>query len=159
VRSDHDEDALSRVLSTGRAAEDVAAPLAAFPSYVGPPHPDDLLLGERRLAPVYRGAFASTSGRYLLRALGDVDPPPPDLGLANALEEDVPALLEVLGYPRVCALGRQAQRSLQAAGVTHGAVPHPQYRRRFHHAADGEYRDAIYRALAGAEDLIEELTT
>jgi predicted kinase len=156
--------ALGRVLIAAAAAEDDAVPLVRHETYVGPPRPGRLLLGERRLdGHVFQGAFASTSGQYLLRALYEAEGLDGTLGLANALEEDVEALWEDLGRPPTVALGRHARLVLEAAGVPHGAVPHPQYVRRFHHgqaetyardidaaAREGESRLGGYRELAAA---------
>lgn len=144
-----------RVLMTvGQVMEMRAAELARFETYVGPHDPGTLLLGERRKVPTDSAAFVprpATSGAYLLDAL------PSELvgriGIANALEENLPDLWAALGMPRVVALGREAQRECRVAEIPHGAVPHPQYVRRFHHNQSRRYARAIREAALWEEDL------
>lgn len=131
-----------------------AHPLRAFDTYVGAVKPELLLLGER-VGPRNQGKTAlmpypGTSGRYLLDAcswigLGGV-------GIANACQEDPVALWDALGKPRVVTLGRQAHERLEEAELAHGAVPHPQFVRRFHHHAAQRYSQLILRAKDTRED-------
>lgn len=139
--------------------EEAAAPLARFPTYVGPACPSTLLLGERRgphpEQERMRACFVpypSTSGHYLITGLLDMFVSD-GIGLANACEEDVPALWEQLGRPRVVALGNEAH---EATPVQHGVVPHPQYVRRFHHGRRDEYIKTIMRAAEFGSDLRKE---
>lgn len=131
--------------------------LSAFRTYVGPPRPLLLLVGDRRGTPSHDlaefgdwPAFApraGTSGDYLLRTLtleelrvarhgltlGDV-------GLANACDvDDVHALWLALDRPSVVGLGNNAQRALRALGVPHREARHPQYVRRFTHHERANY--------------------
>lgn len=130
--------------------------LRAFPSYVGSPSPDYLILGERRNDPVtYEAAFVPTgasSGRYMLEhllpALGDKT-----IGLANALEENVYRLWVSLGRPPTIALGNEAWRVAQQFGIPVSGVPHPQFVRRFHHKSGALYARTIISALSTGEDL------
>lgn len=159
---EHDREQLQALLHHGAWAELQARHLPRHATYVGPPDPDILLLGERRnptphgTVDPHRGAFTphpSTSGRFLLDAL------PPYLanhcGLANALEEDPVALYEDLHQPLVVALGREADRALDRAEVPHGAVPHPQGVRRFNFSRQVEYGRVIREAAYHQRDLID----
>lgn len=140
------------LLDWARIAEFEASALRLFITYVGPPAPRYLVLGERRNgSPPYpdQAAFTpgpSTSGRYLLSAL-------PDrvlsgAGFANACEENVVELWEVLRRPRVIALGVQAVDACRSEGLVCSSAPHPQFIRRFYHRARGEYGALI-------EDLLD----
>lgn len=147
------------IVTAARKAEQAVLTLREFPTYVGGPSPQVLLLGETRgptssLAegrhPSAFVPFAATSGHYLLSALRYWDV---DFGLANALEENVHDLWRTLGEPLVVTLGSKAHGNAEFAGVQHGAVPHPQFIRRFF-ARDGErYAKAIHDAAFQRKDL------
>jgi len=153
---------LEWLVTVAREAEKRVWPLDAFTTYVGPRAPKTLLLGEVRhefrrdltrpvagvdpRSPAF-GPFTATSGHYLLSNVKTVR----DVGLANACDvDDWRALYSLLGRPKLVALGSRANRALH--GVGHGAAPHPQYVRRFHHHAGTEYAGVIERASEG-EDL------
>jgi thymidylate kinase len=137
--------------------------LGKFPTYVGPPRPDILLLGDKR-GPVaknrvpHRTAFVPygpTSGKWLAEAIVRGSEPGEPLhrytiGLANAGEENVEKLLEALGYPHdepmVVTLGNAAHRILEQRNIPHGAVPHPQYGRRFYGNEQERYAQMILEA-------------
>lgn len=151
-------DRLRDVVRLARTRMGMCAHLRRFPSYVGGPSPDVLLVGERRggdpdqpdhAAFVPRGA---TSGRFLLEAL------PSSMwrhvGLVNAFEDDVPLLWTTMFEPNVVALGRKAYERLRDQGVACGAVPHPQYVRRFHHAAKIAYGRRIQQVAVKQEDAL-----
>lgn len=156
---DHDRPLLQALVHTAAAVEAGAYQLTRFRTYVGGTSPGVLLLGERRNSPTdrpdpHRAAFTpypSTSGAFLLSAL------PHDLastaGLANACEEDVVALYEVLGEPRVVALGRAAALECERAEVPYGQVPHPQWVRRFANSRLTDYGLAIREAAYHGVDL------
>lgn len=153
---DNERDVLT-ILKNARTLELEAVPLTGFKSYVGPCHPEVILLGERRNIKRddrWTGAFVpvgGSAGHYLLRALtSDVGEM---AGFANALEENVPALYSVLGQPAVVALGVEARRVCLEENIPHGAVPHPQFIRRFHHRSLEEYGEAIRYAALFEEDL------
>jgi hypothetical protein len=132
-------------------------------TYVGPPRPHRLLLGDVR-GPMFRTddpvdklrpAFMpvpGTSGAYLWDVLGTAPriafmgdaPFTGGIGVANACDVDHPArLIESLNVPpRVTALGRNAQRAVPAAS----RAPHPQYVRRFHHGRAQAY---MYQLTTG----------
>jgi thymidylate kinase len=146
-------------------AEQRAAPLTKFVSYVGPTNPDVLILGDVRgprnqnpNAPAFV-PYGGTSGTYLLEALigavgdGTSNDDPDDVetsfatlrdlrhvGIANACDrDDVMALWCTLGEPRVVALGRHAAQQLARLKLPATVLPHPQYVRRFWHHRLGEY--------------------
>lgn len=154
---DQDADTIRDMLTVAYQAELLAAGLHEFTTYVGPVRPAYLLLGERRnerMGQGMRSAFvpkSGTSGAYLLDAI------PVDvfkrMGLANACEEDLTRLWPALGEPYVVALGREAKQRCLEAEILHGAVPHPQYIRRFHNARQAEYGSAIREALLHRKDM------
>lgn len=133
--------------------------LSDLVTYVGPPRPEVLIFGEIRgvsgshatgLAPAFV-PYPPTSGHFLLRHLNVTTP---RVGLANACDVDAPiALYERLGRPSVVTLGKLASRRLHRLGVTHGAAPHPQWVRRFHHREGLRYADVICRVAQTGEDL------
>lgn len=149
--TDHDVDELVR---TAREAARRVVDLHMFSTYVGPPDPEIVLLGERRkfqeTRPDHAAAFVpypGTSGHWLCDAVATSDRLfHKRIGLANACEENVPELVRTLGNPRVVALGRLADRECDRYDVPHGSVPHPQYGRRFKHHEQDAYTAAIYEA-------------
>lgn len=150
--SDH---AVNNAIAHARVREERCLGLPLYPTYVGPATPNVLLLGERRNSVGYDAAFVptrSSSGHYLLRAL--TGPVRRDGGLANALEEPLDEMYKALGRPTVVALGRAAQKECRNDGIPHGAVPHPQYARRFHFRYWQEYGELIERAATTQEDLV-----
>lgn len=128
--------------------------LAAFGSYVGPRTPEILLLGEKRATTkldrrMQRASFvpySSTGGQWLCDTIVHTELQTEEIGLANALEEDLPALFIALGEPQVVTLGKAAHLYLEERYTTHGAVPHPQYMRRFRNTDQEEYAAAIIEA-------------
>lgn len=143
------DDILAYATSMERRAEQ----LNGFDTYIGQPNPTVLLLGDKRNHPTeqkHRLAFvpyANTSGRYLLGAL------PRSflqvIGIANACEENLWTLWNVLGHPAVVALGVHAANKIEDFGaIPYAEVPHPQYVRRFHHKRRAEYGALIRRAAA-----------
>ncbi len=94
--------------------------------------------------------YPATSGAFLLRSIpwasrGGV-------GIANACEEDVRDLWQATGNPLVVTLGRNAQAECVKAHIPFGAVPHPQYIRRFHYRRAVDYGRLIARAGHTKED-------
>lgn len=159
---------VEQVLFRARELEAAAAPLGDFVTYVGPPRPRTLLLGavrhglrhvppatlraspetHRTTGPAF-GPLSSTSGHFLLSHVEpEVRHDPTALGLANACDADDPERLWcALGRPDVTALGREACRALCDLSIPHGAVPHPQYVRRFLHAYGSRYALLIAETL------------
>lgn len=147
------------VLAAAEFEEAMCAELSWFRTYVGSPVPEILLLGETRgpTSPLATGRhpsaftpFSGSSGHYLLSALAQTRHA---LGIANALEDDVHALWQVLGCPKVVALGKAAQVECARAGVPHGSVPHPSWARRFHYSLRPVYAKAIIDAASYERDL------
>lgn len=136
-----------------------AQPLRAFPSYVGGPAPQVLLVGESRGGkPPYptEASFmpvGANSARYLWEALGD--PYWRVVGAVNALEvSNLRELWNTLYRPQVVALGRTAKAELQRHGIPHGATPHPQWVKRFHNKKQREYGGLIQHVAKTGEDHI-----
>jgi thymidylate kinase len=167
-------------ITRARRLANAAARLNPYVTYVGPPAPSYLILGDirhalskmsadqRRRTLTVKGAtipygptfgpYRSTSGHYLLGSI-------PDslwqrgVGLANACDVDNPRHLhETLGRPATVAVGANAWKVVRdmiaGPGDLLGAVPHPQYIRRFHHGANDEYRRVIEDAATYGKNLI-----
>lgn len=147
------------LLTAAHEAEQQARPLAPFWGYVGHPRPDVLLVGDRANAPGRQLPFLPLNGACSGWLLGALHPWTLRVGLVNAHEEDVGSLWGALGQPPVVALGRAAQRVLGRELVPHGAVPHPQYARRFKHRRQTEYAAAILHAAQTREDVIASWQT
>lgn len=91
--------------------------------------------------------YPGTSGHYLFRALGLR----PYWSFTNACDVDDPAATWwQLGCPHAIALGVNAHKKLTEVDVPHAVVPHPQYVRRFHHAAAADYGRLI-RAVVSSD--------
>jgi hypothetical protein len=146
------DDITDMMISVAAHEANKAAPLADFPSYVGPRDPKVLLLGEKRHLgddSIMRSAFMplhGKSGEFMLDSLPTHSTLWKQIGIANALEEDVAHLNHVLGYPQIVALGNTASDVCERADLDHAKVPHPQYVRRFHHHRQNEYGALIQRA-------------
>lgn len=128
-------------------------------SYVGGRYPQPLLVGDAPNVPknasrLYAGPegpafgpYTGTSAEYLLNVLRDHQIF--GVGMINsvALPEDM-----LRWFPpestSVVALGLKASGRLERLGITHGAVPHPQYWRRFHHNKRDEYAQLILEAAS-----------
>ncbi|MGH9202177.1 MAG: hypothetical protein ACRD2A_13190 [Vicinamibacterales bacterium] len=95
--------------------------------------------------------YPSTSGHYLF----GLDLDWRRVAVTNAAVDEQPqdmrALWNQLGQPRVVALGSNATKRLLEQDVPHGAVPHPQFVRRFHHDRATRYRDLIVEAADGLD--------
>lgn len=128
--------------------------IAELRTYVGSENPHLLLLDNARHAA--RAAadptpalmpYPATSGHFLLSA---VDPfaSRSDFGLLNVNDvDDARRAWEILGEPPAVALGVDAWRSSSEWAA--GAVPHPQYVRRFFNKHSRWYADLIARAAGG----------
>lgn len=129
-----------------------------FTTYLGPPRPDVLLLGEVRNGDgADRSAFTprnGSSGHWLLDCLSEGLWP--HVGLANACDVDDPrAVWEDRGRPPVVALGGASHLALSTAEVPHAAVPHPQFVRRFHHGRLPEYGRLIEEVAGTTRDELQ----
>lgn len=170
-----------RIIQVAEKSERNFAELNRFTTYVGPRNPKFLLLGDKRAVrrqgrddakPVLVGhepnldpafmPFGDTSGHFLLGATlsGDEHGALFRCGLANACDVDDPEELWLaLGQPRVVALGRNSVKRLSRivrigfdANHSWGAVPHPQYVRRFHHGDQWAYGQNIRMAARHGGD-------
>lgn len=142
-----------QIVQLARNLHIAATALNQFETYVGPPNPHVLLLGDERATaarlkqpdlPAF-APYASTSGHYLLDHLiiGSMW----RVGIANACDvDDAAELWETLGRPRVVTLGNRAHECVARQGIPHGAVPHPQFVRRFYHKHGAEYASVIKNA-------------
>lgn len=147
------------ILEEANRLERAAAVVNPFHTYVGPPRPDVLLVGDERPPRMDRDhpafmPYAPRSGHYLLSAL--TGPRLHNLGIVNANDgDDVLEAYLALGEPStVVALGREASRTLTRVGVEHSAVPHPQFVRRFYQRHRDEYGVAIDDAMASRLNLL-----
>jgi hypothetical protein len=163
--------------------------LTAYPAqtYVGDTMPELLIVGDvrhcaggekcthyNRKHSEFGAAFMpypSTSGLYLMNALTEAGLPRERYGVVNAC--DVDKIAEVwwsLGCPRVVTLGTKAHGRLEELKIKHGAVPHPQFIRRFHHKALTDYgklvlntahtgRNELAWRPTSTESTVRELTT
>lgn len=154
---------LHSIIQTAQAAEKIATQFNPFVTYSGPARPELLLLGDVRhkyvkTHPRYESdpAFVpmpATSGHFLLKHFVPHSQFV-NVGLANACDvDDVRELLNVLQPRYVVTLGSNAHRKLRELGRPHGAVPHPQYIRRFWHKMGVEYVNAIDYVAQTGEDL------
>jgi thymidylate kinase len=150
----------SEIVRRARQLHLDAVALNSFETYVGPTKPGLLLFGEERAqAARYKrpdlpafAPFGATSGHYLLSNLV-VNSFTPRVGIANACDVDDPeALWKTLGCPRVVTLGNRAHALVGRLKIPHGAVPHPQFVRRFYHRCGHEYSNLIYAAARSRED-------
>lgn len=142
-----------RLVEVALERRDAAAKLSMFKEYIGSHRPSVLLVGDKRnrqdvtIMPFY--PINGNSGEYLLSCLPD--PFWKNIGIVNGTEVCGPRLMSlwnVLGQPRVVALGRMAEKSVIKSGLPSSlvnVVPHPQYVRRFHHHDRYEYGLAIER--------------
>lgn len=168
--------AVAEVITRARQLEAAVTPLRDFVTYVGPPRPRYLILGDvrhalskvdlsklpaeatRRYGPAF-GPYPATSGHYLLSHLPQrlLDE---GIGLANACDvDDTATLRNALGRPRTAVLGGRAWDCLSGQNTgpdwlaEFGSAPHPQYVRRFHHGHGKSYGQVVGSALDGAHEL------
>lgn len=139
---------IDAILRVAAHTERACVGLNDFITYVGPPRPRALLLGDRRgvagtpdehgLGPAFM-PYPSTSGAYLLRALPRSHRD--QIGLANARDvDDWHELWRVLDRPNIVTLGANATRVVAGRRpLCHGSLPHPQFVRRFFYDACDDY--------------------
>lgn len=152
-----DDDLVMSAIRMGNKYEQRARELVYFPTYVGSHEPAYLLLGEKRNQNYddrWESAFVPTptgnSGHFMLTHLpveGDGN-----VGLANATEVKLGELYSILGQPATVALGKVAHTRLLEEAIPHGAVPHPQWVRRFAHGMGDVYGRKIREAALFGED-------
>jgi thymidylate kinase len=144
------------VLAMAEGRETYVPP--AYVTYIGPALPKALLVGDVRADLEILGTqgpafapFPLTSGLYLTNTVADMH----HVGVANACDVDNIAVMWYdLGQPTLVALGKAADTTLKQLGMAHGAVPHPQYMRRFHYKHMGWYRNLINSAITSERDLL-----
>jgi len=138
---------INAAIKKSKAAE----PLSRFPTYIGPRYPTALLIGDKRNDPTETilpfMPINGNSGDYLLSSLPSTGWR--SCGIINSddfSEDSLTDLLDVLGQPKIVALGRLAEKKIRQCGLNddrYVVLPHPQYVRRFHHQDRFEYGNAI----------------
>jgi hypothetical protein len=164
IRPD-EADVVEYIVAEAARAELKARSVASLVTYVGPPQADTLLLGDVRCPGNHNPAgpaftpYPATSGAFLMRALhesGMAETLTGGLGIANACDVDSVADLVASVRPyAVVTLGANAWKTYTGAFGTEGvgAVPHPQYVRRFHHKHCADYGAAISEASYYRRDM------
>jgi thymidylate kinase len=150
------------VIAAERCAQRAIPFLRRCPTYVGSLDPQVCLIGDRRGGDGrgYPSAFVpyeASSGHYLLSAVDSAGLfELTRIGLFNACEydsgDDLYEAWRELGQPCLIALGEHAHAALARVMIPHGAVPHPQFMRRFHNAARQEYGELITKTIETQED-------
>lgn len=151
------EDLAAQIIESAERAEEAAADInEVTTSYVGNLFPSVLFVGEKRGGPapyLSAGAFMpvrNNSADYLWLALDDETWR--NASAVNAKEElDLVELVKRLRIP-VVALGKEAVKVLKRLDIDHGAVPHPQWVRRFHNKDAAKYLELIKLAILTQED-------
>lgn len=143
--------AADAIIQTATKKANAAEPLSKFPMYIGPRWPTSLLIGDKRNDPTETilpfMPINGNSGDYLLSSLPEASWRA--CGIINSddfSEDSLNDLLEVLGQPKIVALGRLAEKKIRQCGLNddrYVVLPHPQYVRRFHHQDRFEYGQAI----------------
>lgn len=164
VRPD-ESDVVEYLIAEASRAELKARSVTNIVTYVGPPQADTLLLGDVRNAPItYPNGpafmpFPATSGAFLMRALHEsrmIDTLKGGLGIANACDVDSVADIIASVQPySIVTLGAHARDVVGDVMGSRpiGAVPHPQFVRRFHHKHCAEYGAAISDASYYRRDM------
>jgi energy-coupling factor transporter ATP-binding protein EcfA2 len=148
------------LIALARHRENMTERLNPFTTYIGPPRPEWLLVGERRNK-TYDGdprpafmPYRGTSGHYLLSAL-TVAQLRSGLGIMNACDVDDAVLAQYFTFQDVptVPLGNHAHKMMNDDRVLdgHPGAPHPQYVRRFHNKHGDAYAGVINRARFGEE--------
>ena len=148
------------LVTHGQHRERMAARLNSLTTYIGPPAPEWLLVGDVRndvqspddLRPAFM-PYRGTSGHYLFSALRRHQFTGVGLINANDVDDALWAQYDIFHDVDVVALGNHAHGKMNGAGRDHPGVPHPQYVRRFHNKHGDAYAEAIQRARQG-EDMI-----
>ena len=146
------------VLSESSRISKECIPLADFPEYIGPRFPKVLLVGDRRNNDKTILPFMPTEGssaEFLLSALPAQDWK--TTGIVNGRDtnsHELDELWQVLGRPKIVALGRQAERALHAHNFDEDdyvVTSHPKNVLEFFNSRKTEYGQAISR-LATTQD-------
>lgn len=149
--------AVQTVLVHGRHRENMAKRLNTLTTYVGPPAPEWLLVGDIRIG-TYDGdlrpafmPYRSTSGHYLFSALRRHQFTSLGVINANDVDDAVWAQYDIFHDVDTVTLGNHARGKMNGAGRDHPGVPHPQYVRRFHNKQGDAYAEAIEQARVGKD--------
>lgn len=156
---------INRIISWAQRFANSAKKLNPFVTYVGPPQPGSLLLGDVRHQLRYDantvrsvltidhgpafGPYRNTSGHFLLTHLSlwkwNLEQSfERSIGIANACDVDDPERLwKTLGEPKTVALGHNAAKAAPWAI----RCAHPQYIKRFHNTLGPKYGQSIADAL------------
>ena len=148
LRSPVDEITALLIIDIAMARTDLVSKLAEHPTYIGPPQPRALFVGDVPNGwkdgdpPVL--AFVPMDGNsasYLMNSmrLGNVT----DVGLVNSADADLGSLWVDLGTPHVLALGKRAAARLLRASVPYALTNHPQWKRRFRHKDQALYAEIL----------------
>lgn len=166
IRPD-EPDVVEYVVAEAARAELKARSVANLVTYVGPPQADTLLLGDVRNDPTVHPngpafmPFPATSGAFLMRALygsGMIDTLDGGVGIANACDvDDLRDIIAAVRPHSVVTLGANAFRAYEEqrplGSHDFGAVPHPQFVRRFHNKFCEDYGVAISEASYYRRDM------
>lgn len=137
-----------------------------FVTYIGDPAPNVLIVGDVRHnvnmlkpetfhnKPIFM-PYPSTSGHYLFKHI------PRQVfnwrtGFVNACDmDDLGKVVEALQPVQLLALGNNAAKRVEELGFVtgFGAVPHPQYVRRFHNHHGEQYGSTIFHAIQEQKDM------
>lgn len=113
------------------------------------------VLGEAVTKPWWPPLYGGWSGGYLWRCLLDAGFPGHQMYFTNAVKqlgqrEDLAEELHEEVLPEVIiALGQVASKSLWEYGVSHIALPHPSFWRRFHYRQRDQYIYMLKESLRG----------
>lgn len=153
----------SYVIAEGMRADLKARILNPFTTYVGSYKPRTLLVGDvrgpgdkRALGPAFM-PYGATSGAFLLKSL-TVTQRAHALGIVNGCDVDsLVDVVQAVAPAEIVALGRNAYDACKAqlpaaTTVQFGAVPHPQFVRRFHNAHHEAYGFELLYAASVGED-------
>lgn len=161
------EDTIQAIIHRACVESNAAAKLNPFATYIGPPSPRLLLIGDVRHNVDIDGPdqrqpafmpYLSTPGHFLTNALArhaDIRWLR-TIGIVNACDvDDVHLLHHTIGKPTSVALGRKASKIAHWADRS---VHHPQFMKRFKHGSAAKYvNDIIGRGNITLNDRYEGL--
>jgi thymidylate kinase len=148
------------LVALARHRENMAARLNELTTYVGPPKPEWVLVGDVRnrtydgdLRPAFM-PYRGTAGHYLLSAL-QPHQLRDGLGIMNACDVDDVHEAQYFTFDDgvMVPLGIHAHDKLNGAEREFPGAPHPQYIRRFHNRYGNEYAATITRTRCGQENI------